>query len=210
MGNKLLRVIAIAVALFLWAAVARAMTAGEFFRAASGRPGVNAFAATVQSAHETGFWTSELWSRARNGAGIKATAVWTAAGRPTVTIVSPESVEGTYILRRSVFRKYGSLGSFLDDYGQKIRADYPFSAAQADNFWGYFAGLYRGRWGAWATDHRYFELLAGMAVRLAPELLGDGWRSRMLSAFALALERGTLSGWQIDIITKKLKGAGMP
>lgn len=200
--------VAIATALFLCARSASATTAPEFFRAASGIRGINAFAATVQSAHETGFWTSELWRIARNGAGIKATKAWLDTGRPVVVVNSPESLGSQYRMRESVFRKYADLSAFLDDYAEKIRVDYPHAASQADNFWGYFAGLYRGRWGAWATDHRYFERLSGMAVRLAPELLGEAWRARMLSAFVLAMERGTLSGWQIEIILRTLKGAG--
>lgn len=206
--KRILWAVAIAAALFLYARSASATTAPDFFRAANALRGINAFAATVQSAHETGFWTSELWRIARNGAGIKATKAWLDTGRPVVVVNSPESVGGQYRMRESVFRKYADLSAFLDDYAEKIRVDYPHAASQADNFWGYFAGLYRGRWGAWATDHRYFERLSGMAVRLAPELLGEAWRARMLSAFVLAMERGTLSGWQIEIILRTLKGAG--
>ena len=45
-----------------------------FYKLAKGFKHINAFAATVQSAHETGNWTSYLWLNAYNGAGIKADA----------------------------------------------------------------------------------------------------------------------------------------
>ena len=45
------------------------MDALTFYNLARGYKHINAFAATVQSAHETGNWTSYLWLNAYNGAG---------------------------------------------------------------------------------------------------------------------------------------------
>ena len=60
-----------------------ATPAQDFYAAARGQPGINAYAATCQSAVETGYWQSELWRRAYNGAGIKAPPEWRAAGKVT-------------------------------------------------------------------------------------------------------------------------------
>jgi len=197
--------IALAVALLFCAVNAWAMTAPEFYKLARDRPGINAFAATVQSAVETGHWKSELWNLSNNGAGIKADKQWRAC-RPFVQIASPESDGKNYFYRVSYFRKYASSDEFLMDYAAKIKRDYPCSAAHADNMWGYFAGLYHGRLGSWATDHRYFEKLVVKSIQLAPQLLGSAWHNKLDSAYVLALERRSLSGWQKQIIEKALRG----
>ncbi len=201
------RVVALAAALFIFSGTACAMTAPEFYALARGRPGINAFAVTVQSALETGHWKSYLWVNACNGAGIKAPAAWRSAGHTYIRVSSPESVDGKYIRRESYFRSYSSPEEFIQDYRLKIIRDYPSSAARADNMWGYFAGLYGGRLGSWATDHRYFEKLTLKAVQLAPELLGPGWQKRLNSAYVLALDRNSLCEWQKTIIQNALKEA---
>lgn len=94
--------------------------------------------------------------------------------------------------RISKFRAYATPEEFVADYAGKIREFYPESWESADNWPGYFAGLFRGRWGSWATDPGYFDKLLGMAVRLGPELLGDAWKGRMRLAFSLALDRGSI------------------
>lgn len=194
---------ALAVALFL-CAEGWAMTAPEFYQLAQRQKGINAFAATVQSAVETGHWKSYLWINAYNGAGIKAQVSWRSAGRPYIKVSSPESVGGKYIMRESYFRFYSSPEEFIQDYRLKIIQDYPRSALSADNMWGYFAGLYRGRLGNWATDHRYFERLTTKAVQLAPVLLGS--TDRLRTAYELAVKRGSLEPWQKKIIKNELKG----
>lgn len=190
----------IAASLFL-CAEASAMTVTEFYALAQQQKGINAFAATVQSAIETGHWTSPLWKNTFNGAGLKAPPAWRKS-KPYVAIKSPESNGATYCYRVSYFRKYHSPSEFLSDYAQKIKSDYP--RCTQDNLWGYFAGLYRGRLGKWATDHRYFELLTRQAVKLAPVLLGDS--SRLKAACQNAVERGLLEPWQIAIVKQALEG----
>ncbi|WP_446788186.1 glucosaminidase domain-containing protein [Macellibacteroides fermentans] len=172
---------------------------------ARGRPGINAFAVTVQSSIETGHWKSYLWINTYNGAGIKAQASWRSAGHPYIRVSSPESADGKYIRRESYFRSYSSPEEFIQDYRLKILRDYPHSAANADNMWGYFAGLYGGRIGYWATDHKYFQKLTYKAIQLAPELLGPGWQKRLNSAYTLALTRKSLFEWQKNIIQNALK-----
>lgn len=175
-----------------------ATPAQEFFAAARGHPCINAYAATCQSAVETGYWQSELWRRACNGAGIKAPPEWRNRGKPYIRIASPEYTNGRYITRESYFRKYDSRDAFLADYAAKIRKDYPYTYKHNDNFWLCFAGLYRGRLGSWATDHKYFEKLTRMAVRLAPEIFGPAWHDKLLTAYEYA--RNELEPWQREII----------
>lgn len=182
-----------------------ATPAQEFFAAARGHPCINAYAATCQSAVETGYWQSELWRRACNGAGIKAPPEWRNRGKPYIRIASPEYTNGRYITRESYFRKYDSRDAFLADYAQKIKKDYPYTYKHNNNFWLYFAGLYRGRLGSWATDHRYFEKLTRMAVRLAPDIFGPAWQGKLLTAYEYA--RNELEPWQSEIITKQIKEA---
>ena len=198
-------VVALAAALFIFSGTAYAITAPEFYELARGRPRINAFAATVQSAIETGHWKSYLWINAYNGAGIKAQASWRSAGKPYIRVSSPESVGGKYTMRESYFRFYSSPEEFLEDYRLKIIQDYPHSAANADNMWGYFAGLYGGRIGSWATDHKYFQKLTYKAIQLAPELLGADWQKRLNSAYTFALTRKSLCEWQKYIIQNALK-----
>ena len=185
--------VALAVALFLCAEV-WAMDAPTFYALAQKQKGINAFAATVQSAIETGHWTSPLWRNTFNGAGLKAPPSWRAS-KPYVEFVSPESKDGVYYKKSSFFRKYESPQAFLKDYAVKIKQDYPHCTP--DNTWGYFAGLYRGRLGKWATDHKYFEKLAIKAVQLEPVLLSQGHLKRSLD---YAISKNYLEGWQIKII----------
>ena len=175
------------------------MDALTFYKLAKAFKHINAFAATVQSAHETGNWTSYLWLNAYNGAGIKADARWRKS-KDYLEVRSPESKDGTYYYKYSYFRKYSSPVAFLADYNLKIKADYPHCTV--DNLWGYFAGLYKGRWGKWATDHKYFEKLARKAVQFEPTLLTQGHLKRSLS---YAIEQGYLEDWQIQIIEAVMK-----
>lgn len=169
------------------------MDALTFYKLAKAFKHINAFAATVQSAHETGNWTSPLWQNTYNGAGLKAPPSWR-ANKPYVEFVSPESKDGVYFKKSSFFRKYESPQAFLKDYAVKIKQDYPHCTV--DNLWGYFAGLYRGRWGAWATDHKYFEKLARKAFALEDELLSEGHLKR---ALVYAIDKNYLEPWQIEI-----------
>lgn len=179
---------------FLFAQPTYAMEPREFYNLARNYPGINAFAVTVQSAVETGHWTSPLWLNTYNGAGLKAPPSWRAS-KPYVEFVSPESKDGVYYKKSSYFRKYESPQAFLKDYAVKIKQDYPHCTP--DNVWGYFAGLYRGRLGKWATDHRYFEKLAKKAVQLEPVLLTQGHLKRSLF---YAIDKNYLEDWQIKII----------
>jgi hypothetical protein len=208
--KKTIKSAAISILISLLAASASyALTAEEFYVNALKIENINAFAATCQSAHETGFWTSVLWKNARNGAGIKADKNWRKSGRPSVLRKSPESLGGKIVYRESYFRAYKSLGEFLTDYGVKIKRDYPLAVKHSDTMWGYFASLQKGRLGSWATTKKYFEYLADKAFRLAPKLLGAEWKAVLLSDYRKARARGLLSKNEIALIEKKLVSAGI-
>ena len=64
--------------------------------------------------------------------------------------------------------------------------------------WGYFAGLYNGRLGSWATDHKYYEKLAKKAVQLEAVLLPPG--AFLKRAFEYAKKHKLLEQWQVKII----------
>ena len=194
---------------FLSASVSEAATAEEFFMKAQKLDNIHAFAATCQSAHETGFWTSALWKKAMNGAGIKADKNWRNSGRMAVLHRSPESVGGKTVYRESWFRAYKSLDEFMIDYRVKITSDYPLAAKHSDNLWGYFSSLKKGRLGSWATTQKYFEYLADKAFRLAPGLLGAEWRMELLRDYREAKARGLLDANEIIIIERKLIAAGV-
>ncbi|MDR1515096.1 MAG: glucosaminidase domain-containing protein [Synergistaceae bacterium] len=193
----------------LYSSPSFAVSAEEFYKNALAVNGINAFAATCQSAHETGFWTSYLWKSARNGAGIKADKNWRKSGRPSIKKSSREEVKGREVYRYSYFRVYSSLGEFLQDYRAKIVRDYPLAAKNSDTMWGYFSSLQKGRLGSWATTQSYFEHMADKAVRLAPKLLGVEWRAQMLSEYKQARAKGLLSQKEIKIVEKKLASAGI-
>jgi hypothetical protein len=188
---------------------AYAVSAEEFYRNALQVNGINAFAATCQSAHETGFWTSSLWKKALNGAGLKADKNWRKAGRPSIKKSTREEVKGRTVYREAYFRAYSSLSDFLTDYGRKIAGDYPLAVKNKDTMWGYFSSLQKGRLGSWATTQRYFEHMADKAVRLAPKLLGIEWRAQLLKEYQQARAKGLLSQKEIQIVEKKLASVGI-
>lgn len=198
MRTKYVWVVAIAITLF-HCTFAHAMTVHQFYALAQKQKSINAFGATVQSALETGHWTSPLWRNTYNGAGIKADAQWRKT-KSYVEFVSPESKDGIYFKKVSYFKKYETPVVFLVDYAQKIKRDYPQCAA--DNFFGYFAGLYRGRLGKWATDHKYFEKLVRKAFELEKKLLYTGHFKR---SFEYAKDKKYLEPWQIEIIEEVIK-----
>jgi hypothetical protein len=198
MRTKYVWVVAVAITLF-YCTFAHAMSAREYYALAQNQKGINAFGATVQSALETGHWTSPMWRNTYNGAGIKADTQWRKT-KSYVEFESPESKNGIYFKKVSYFKKYETPSVFLVDYAQKIKRDYP--QCTADNFFGYFAGLYNGRLGKWATDHRYFEKLVRKAVAFETLLLTPGHLKR---SFEYAKDKNYLEPWQIKIIEEVIK-----
>jgi len=194
---------------FFAASLSSAMTAEEFYKQALKLDNIHAFAATCQSAHETGFWTSSLWKKAMNGAGIKADKTWRNSGRMAVLQRSQESVDGGTVYRESWFRAYKSIDEFMIDYSAKIKRDYPLAAKNSDNLWVYFSSLKKGRLGSWATTKKYFEYLTDKAFRLAPGLLGAEWKAEFLRDYKEAKSRGLLDPNEIIIIEKRLIAAGI-
>lgn len=208
--KKTLKVFIIAtIAILIYSASAFPMTVNEFYQLAEKHPEINAFAVTVQSAHETGNWTSSLWKEAYNGLGIKATSKWIKSGKPYMTKSSREANGTKYYTKVSNFRKYSSAEQFLIDFVNKISSDYPVCVRNYDNIWGYFAGLYQGRFGKWATDHRYFEILVIKTLKTAPEIFAEEYQDRLLLDYNAALYRRLLQPWQKKILEKQLQTAGI-
>ena len=85
---------------------------------------------------------------------------------------------------------------------KKIREDYPQSAKQKDNVWLYFAGLYKGRHGKWATDRNYYSKLVTKAVKIAPQIYGSKWKTKLRSQFKKAQKR--LEPWQAQAVRKAI------
>ena len=185
------------------------MSAMEFYQIALKHQDINAFAATCQSAHETGWWTSKLWRTANNGAGIKAGKDWRGQGKPAVNHMSSEAVGNQLVYRASYFRSYSDADDFMRDYRNKIVRDYPHSARNSDTVWGYFAGLEKGRYGSWATSQSYYRQMVAKAFKLAPSLLGLEWRAKLLADYHEAKKRNTLKPWQADMIRKNLMASGL-
>ena len=125
-----------------------------------------------------------------------------AARKPVYNKSSVEHVGNRNVKRVSAFRKYSSTKAFLKDYAKKIREDYPQSAKQKDNVWLYFAGLYKGRHGKWATDRNYYSKLVTKAVKIAPQIYGSKWKTKLRSQFKKAQKR--LEPWQAQAVRKAI------
>ena len=155
---------------------------------------VNPFAAVCQCRHETSYqgkpWNSELCRKANNHAGLKQWAGW--SGPVYAKSSWEQSPNGQKTERVSNFCSYPSVADFVANYAAKIERDYPLCAASADNFWGYFSGLFRGRLGSWATDLAYLDRMIEQALILGPLFFGDAWQSKCWNAFDFAVSSGRL------------------
>jgi len=166
---------------------------------------INAFAALCQCNWETRSggkpWASELFLQANNAAGIKAGNSW--AGEVYEKVSWEQKADGTKYDKKSAFRKYASFEDFAKDYSVKIESCYPSCAN--DNFLGYFAGLYKGKFGSWATDQSYFERLCRVAIELAPEIFGNSfWRNKIIDSFEYALDKKYLTKEQGELVCNLL------
>lgn len=168
---------------------------------------INPFGALCQCNWETRTagkaWSSELFKQANNAAGIKRGGSW--GGKIYKKASWEQRADGTKYTQESEFRAYNSFEEFVSDYANKIEKMYPHCAK--DNFFGYFAGLYKGIYGSWATDQHYFERLCAVAFELAPEVFGNGemWRNKMLESFDYAMEKGYLTKGQGVVVLGMLK-----
>ena len=193
---------AVLLVLFCFASQASAMSAREFYRYAKKYKCQNPFAATVQSAHETANWTSELWVKARNGAGIKADKAWRAARKPVYNKSSVEHVGNRNVTRVSACRKYSSTKAFPNDHAKKLREDYPQSAQQTDNAWPSFAGLHQRPHGTCETHRTNYSTPGPQAAKNAPQIYGSKWKTKLRSQFKKAQKR--LEPWQAQAVRKAI------
>lgn len=151
---------------------------------------VNPFAATVQCYHETfdkGLpFNSENCRVANNLAGIKNHAGWNGP------IYEKDSWEqkpdGTKYNKVSPFCKYKDWEECCKDYSEyKIPVDYPLSHKSADNFVGFFCGLFKGRLGKWATDLNYLDRLLEKTNVLGPIFFKETqWPIKAQAAYTYA------------------------
>ena len=169
---------------------------------------INPFAVLCQCYHETKYkgapWSSELFVKANNGAGIKKWLHWPS---PLYTKVSWEqSSIGTKYNKSSDFCLYPSVDIFIQNYVMKIDTSYPLCKAQKDNFLGYFNGLISGPY-KWATDKSYFTRLVEASIELAPTVFGQGtlWRQKYLNSLEYAVQKRYITPEQEDIVILLLK-----
>ena len=169
---------------------------------------INPFAVLCQCYHETKVkgvpWSSELFVKANNGAGIKKWLYWPS---PLYAKVSWEqSSIGIKYNKSSDFCLYPSVDVFIQNYVMKIDTSYPLCKAYKDNFLGYFNGLISGPY-KWATDKEYFTRLVEASLELAPSVFGVGtaWRQKYLNALEYAIQNRYISAEQEEIILQLLK-----
>lgn len=167
---------------------------------------VNPFAAVCQCRHETSYkgllWNSELCLKANNLAGLKRGKNWPGEVYPKKSWEQKQ--DGTKYESVSEFRKYPSWTDFAADYVGKISNDYPLCVASADNMFGYFSGLFRGRLGSWATDLAYLDRMMDQVFVLAPEIFGDAWQAKLWAAFDFAVVQCRLTAQHEEIIRNRL------
>lgn len=167
---------------------------------------VNPFAAVCQCRHETSYqglpWNSELCLKANNLAGVKRGKDWQGGVHTKKTW--EQGSDGKRYDVVAEFRKYPDIEAFVADYATKIRRDYPLCSASADNLWGYFSGLFKGRLGSWATDLAYLERMIDKALELAPVFFGEAWEQKIYRAFDFALANNRLLPGHAGTISRRI------
>jgi flagellum-specific peptidoglycan hydrolase FlgJ len=182
------------------------MDALTFFAIARNHARVyNAFGVAVQAVLETGWFHSPLCRIYHNYGGIKCRDFWLKAGRTCAPMPSPEEIKGRMVTVNSQFRVYFGPDDYLECLNDKFRepgTNYSAVMANADCFWGHYAGL---KYGGWATDSKYFMKLCDLTIELAPDLLGAGWKQRLVAAFQLIRSRRILEVWMDREISRRLE-----
>lgn len=168
---------------------------------------INGFAAVCQCRHETTYrgkpWNSELCLNANNLAGLKKWSGWNGGVYPKSSW--EQKPDGTKYEKVSEFCKYATWTDFVDNYAKKIQQDYPLCTASADNFWGYFSGLFKGRFGAWATDLAYLDRLIDQVFAVGPVLLGSEWEEKCWKALEYAVQKKRLQPGHEQKIRQRLE-----
>ena len=177
---------------------------------------LNALVLAAQTYHETGGYKHMCGKGNTNLAGIKSSKAWMNGEIPWSTkkdieLTTQEYVKetGKYITIKAKFRWYGDdVLLCLKDIERIIGTKSWFSDSleNVDCCWAYLSGLI-SKWSkspnamllepGWATGHVYFESVSKQIVKFAPTLLGENWKTRLTSAFALAIKRKALTNDQI-------------
>ena len=152
---------------------------------------INPFGAMVQCAHESGGssgpFSSGLALNANNLAGIKA---GNNAQNVYVGKTWEQLKDGSKITAELRFLAFGSVEDFVEHYVDMVNRLYP--ACATDNFLGYFAGMFKGKYGAWATDHNYFTRLVEIAGMYSPFFFDDA-ADKFRRVFVNAVDRDLLT-----------------
>lgn len=114
----------------------------------------------AQAIEETGWGTSVLSQQAHNYFGIKADDGWTGQ---TMTVTSPEVVDGKTVQLAGTFRKYNSLADSAKDYAAKVRKGTTYQGTWRENAKDGLAAV--DGLGSWATDPSYRTALKGLITK---------------------------------------------
>lgn len=169
---------------------------------------LNPYAALVQCAHETktadGYWTSELFLKANNAAGIKNSKTW--GGKIYRKLTWEQDKKGNKKDVYADFKAYNNIEEFLYDYELKIISTYPQCLDHVDSFWSVLQGLQAGKY-KWATDHNYFKKLARTAIELAPDIFGhNAWSDKINDSWQYARKRGYMTYENVKTVEDILDG----
>ena len=87
----------------------------------------------------------------------------------------------------------------MDDYATKIMRNFsPLynSTTSGDTL----PVCIKGKYGAWATDLKYFEKLCMVAIKLAPEVFGTEHKNKLINAYLYAIKKKYLTDGQAKCI----------
>lgn len=187
---------------------------------------LNPLVLAAQTYHETGGYKHCCGRGNTNLAGVKSSEAWRKGTIPWSTkrdilLPTQEYDKSTekYITVQAAFRWYGSDYELcLRDIERIITTKKWFEDAARNNdcCWAYLSGLI-ARWTpgpnaklvepGWATGHKYFESVAKLMVKFAPELLGEEWKHRLTIALALANSRNASSYEEVNFIATLLQNS---
>lgn len=159
---------------------------------------INPAAATAQCVHETRYggkdFSSSLWTKAFNPAGIKTLSGW--KGSYIDGNTWEQNKDGSIVKGKRTFLKFNSPEDGVKGYVDKIQQNYPSCTDNIDNMFGYFAALMNGKYGAWATDQSYLKSICNSLIRIAPTIFGDEWKNKLNTALKYAHNNKRISDSQ--------------
>ena len=115
--------------------------------------GISPIVTLLQSAHESNFGTSQLAVKYHNLFGVKPSQAWLKAGKPVAHFSSVASEAGA----AADFAAYSTDLESMREWAALLNRLYPlaYEAAQNGDLDLFFAGLEKGKAGAYAADPNY-------------------------------------------------------